>query len=163
MSRLCADFVAPRGRAAALAVKLNLDKSEGMTETQIRDFHASFHRCMTHRRFFDLFYDDFLNSSIEVRQKFQRTDFARQKRALRLSFLLVMDAVVHKTNDFSVLEPNAISHSRTKTNIPPHLYDLWLDSLLRTVKTCDSRYSAKTERLWREAFKPAIDYIVAKY
>ena len=134
-----------------------------MTETQIREFHASFRRCMTHRRFFDLFYDDFLNSSIEVQQKFQRTDFARQKRALRLSFLLVMDAVVHKTNDFSVLEPTAISHSRTKMNIQPHLYDLWLDSLLRTVKSCDSRYGAKTERLWREAFKPAIDYIVPKY
>jgi len=37
-----------------------------MTETQIRDFHASFQRCMTHRRFVDLFYDDFLSSSIEV-------------------------------------------------------------------------------------------------
>ena len=134
-----------------------------MTETQIRDFHASFQRCMIHRRFFDLFYDDFLNSSVEVQQKFQRTDFARQKRALRLSFLLVMDAVVHKTNDFSVLEPTAISHSRAKADIRPHLYDLWLDSLLRTVKSCDSRYSAETERLWREAFKPAIDYIVSKY
>ena len=134
-----------------------------MTETQIRDFHDSFQRCMTDRRFFDLFYDHFLNSSVEVQQKFQRTDFARQKRALRLSFLLVMDAVVHKTNDLTALDPIAVSHSRTQANIQPHLYDLWLDSLLRTVEMCDSSFGADTEKVWREAFKPAIDHIVSKW
>ena len=107
--------------AAQILRRSNPLTGVGMTEIEIEAFHDSFGRCMAHPRFFDLFYDDFLGSSLEVKQKFQQTDFARQKRMLRLSLLLVMNAAVHKANDFSFLESTAIRHSRSAVNIPPHL------------------------------------------
>ena len=65
-----------------------------MTEEAIREFHDSFDRCMMHgKRFFDLFYDDFVKSSPEVAGKFHKTDFAQQKKILRFALLLIMDAV----------------------------------------------------------------------
>lgn len=74
-----------------------------------------------------------------------------------------MDAVVHKTNDFSVLHDIAIRHSRMSANIHRRLYEQWLDSLIRTVKACDEGYNRRTKQVWRDALTPAIDYMISKY
>ena len=134
-----------------------------MTERDIITFQDSFGRCMASSAFFDIFYDHFLNSSPEVAEKFRNTDFALQKRALRQSLYLIMDAVVRRIADYSALERIALRHSRSQADISAHLYAVWLDSLLFAVKACDPRFNAEIETTWRNAMRPGMDYMISFY
>jgi hypothetical protein len=40
---------------------------------------------------------------------------------------------------------------------------LWLESLIVAVRTCDPHFDAVTEKTWKEAMQPGIDYIVSFY
>ena len=57
-----------------------------MDKPAIRIFNDSLARCLSNDRFFRRFYELFLASSQEVRDKFRNTDFAKQNRMLRASF-----------------------------------------------------------------------------
>ncbi len=134
-----------------------------MTDVEIAAFHESFERCMVSgRRFFDVFYDHFLLSP-EVAAKFQGTDFKRQKEMLKLSLYVMLGAVVLKSADYSMLAALARRHARNDKNIPPHLYTLWLDSLMFAAKKCDWAFGDQTEAIWRKAMQPGIDYIASFY
>jgi len=39
----------------------------------------------------------------------------------------------------------------------------WLDSLIFAARTCDPLFDAATEKNWREAMQPGIDYVVSFY
>ena len=135
-----------------------------MTESKITAFHDSFERCMaTGPRFFDVFYDHFLKSSPEIVAKFQGTDLKRQKQNLRLSLHMMVGALVLHSPDYSMLAYVAEHHAHANRDIPPHLYPLWLDSLIFAAKTCDPSFDAETEKNWRTAMQPGIDYIVSLY
>jgi hemoglobin-like flavoprotein len=134
-----------------------------MTEADIIIFQESFERCMVASRFLDTFYDHFLKSSPEVAAKFQGTDFTRQKRMLKVSLYAMVGALVLHSADYSILESTARRHARTDREIPPHLYALWLDSLIFAAKICDPIFDAKAEQNWREAMQSGIDYIVSFY
>jgi hemoglobin-like flavoprotein len=135
-----------------------------MTESDIEAVNDSFGRCMVAGpRFFDIFYDHFLKSSPDVSAKFQRTDFKRQKRMLRVSLYVMVAAAVFRSRDYSTLKLIARRHSRTDLEIPPHLYALWLDSLIFAARTCDPLFDAATEKNWREAMQSGIDYLVSLY
>ena len=135
-----------------------------MTEAEIATFHDSFQRCMaTGGRFFDVFYDHFLKSSPEIAAKFQRTDLKRQKQKLKLSLHMMVGALVLHSADYSMLAYVAERHAHTNWDIPPNLYQFWLDSLIFAAKTCDSSFDAETEKNWRTAMQPGIDYIVSLY
>jgi hypothetical protein len=134
-----------------------------MNEANIIAFNESFERCMASGRFFDVFYDHFLGSSSEIAAKFQGTDFGRQKRMLKLSLYTMVGAVVLRSPDYSALYNLALRHARTGSDIPPHLYPLWLDSLIFAARICDREFDAKIEANWRELIQPGVDYIVSLY
>ncbi len=140
-----------------------------MNYAELIIFRKSFDRCMASPVFFDLFYDHFLKSSPEVAEKFRHTDFARQKRALKASLYLIADSIVQDSSDLSLsrnllqMQEVAQRHSRSGANIPPHLYILWLDSLLFAVKETDRNFDAKVEAAWRSGMQPGIDYILSFY
>jgi hemoglobin-like flavoprotein len=134
-----------------------------MTDAEIELFNDSFQRCMEERSFLDVFYEHFLGSSKEVRQKFQHTDFRRQKKALRSSLLTTMMAICRREEDLSCLDEVAERHSSRDLDIRPELYELWLESMLHAVKTSDRRFDDRTEAVWRKALQGAMDYCVSKY
>jgi hypothetical protein len=132
-----------------------------MTDAEITAFHESFERCMVSgRRFFDVFYNQFLLSP-EVAAKFQGTDFERQKRMLKLSLYVMLGVVVLKSSAYSMLVAIARRHGRDDRNIPPHLYTLWLDSLIFAARKCDWAFNDQIEAVWRKAMQPGIDYIAS--
>ena len=53
-------------------------------------FDRSLGRCNARPGFLDRFYERFLSMSPKVREKFAKTDFVRQKRALRASFHMML-------------------------------------------------------------------------
>ena len=57
----------------------------------------------------------------------------------------------------------AARHSRRQLNIGAELYDLWLDSLLATVKECDPQHGPEIERAWESVMMVGIGYLLSHY
>jgi hemoglobin-like flavoprotein len=132
-----------------------------MEERVLQTFDESLRRCNAAPEFLDRFYDRFLASSPKVREKFALTDFVRQKRALRASLHTMLLAVQSgEKGPERYLKDLAEMHSRRQYNIGSELYDLWLDSLLATVKECDPQFSPEVEEAWESVMMVGIEYML---
>lgn len=121
----------------------------------------SYGRCCANPAFFDDFYQHFLASSPAIDDKFAHTDMAAQKRLLRQGILnLVMHA---RGMPDTKLRALGCTHARTAMDIRPELYDLWLESLLKTIMVHDSQADAATLQSWREVLVKGISVIKAGY
>ncbi len=135
-----------------------------MDEATLAVFDASLERCNVKPGFLDLFYEKFLTSSPKVKEKFSSTDFVRQKSALRESFnLMMLAARDEETGPARHLKDLAARHSRRDLNIGSEFYDLWLDSLLATVKEWDPEFDPKIEAAWESVMTIGIGYMMANF
>lgn len=133
------------------------------TSKKEETYNDSLHRCAACVGFFDRFYELFLASSEEVREKFQNTDFGRQKQALRAS-LYIMPLLHSWSEGYSIhFEKIARRHSRADRDIRPELYDLWLNCLLRAVRETDPLYRTEVGVAWREVLEPGIEFMKSRY
>ena len=126
-------------------------------------FRQSLDRCKKRADFLDLFYDHFMASSEQVREKFANTNFAAQKGHLIKSLTLAADVVDGDAAAMRHLHERAESHSRHEINVQPALYDLWLEALLSTVEECDEEFSDQIEAAWRSVLGHIIGYMQAHY
>jgi hemoglobin-like flavoprotein len=128
-------------------------------------FLASFSRCRAAAGFLDAFYERFIGSSEEVREKFKGTDMKRQVRLLEDSLLVVAVAVQGEEGSVArgALPRIAARHSRKDLDIRPGLYDLWRECLIDTVRTHDPQFSSEVEAAWRETLAFGVDYMRARY
>ena len=135
-----------------------------MSPLSLAIFEASLKRCEARPDFLDIFYDKFLASSPEVAGKFATTDFAKQKASLRASFHhLLLVAKDPKQGPYAYLHDVAVRHGAGQLAIGAHLYDLWLDSLLDTVRVCDPECFPEVEAAWEEVMMVGIHYLCANY
>lgn len=126
-------------------------------------FYASYARCQGQPGFFDFFYDTFIDSSDEVRDKFSKTDMSKQIRTLTNSFYSNKLAV----SESKMIQENLLQlaqlHSRQGRDIRPDLFDLWLDCLLDAVREFDAEYSVEIEAAWRSMMAPGISLMKENY
>ena len=135
-----------------------------MDEKSLQLLDASLHRCSANPEFLDLFYERFLNSSPDVREKFANTDFVRQKRALLASFhLMLLAAEDEESGPERHLKALAFSHGKAQLDIGSYLYDFWLDSLLETVRECDPECTPEIEQAWERGMGVGISYLLEHY
>jgi hemoglobin-like flavoprotein len=135
-----------------------------MDRPEIEVFNDSLARCLRGDQFFQRFYELFLASSPEVREKFQATDFRKQRRMLQSSFYMLVEYIVLGWPECQAfLERIAAAHGRHGRDIQPHLYDLWLDCLLRAVRELDELYSAEVEGAWRFMMGAGITFLKSRY
>ena len=135
-----------------------------MSRTEIALFNDSLARCRQHGRFFDQFLELFLASSEEVRAKFHSADLSRQRRMLQNSFYMLVEYLaLGSPESEEYLERIAAEHGKQGRDIPPHLYDLWLESLLRAVQKCDNDYSSEVEAAWRYVMGEGIRFLTSRY
>ena len=121
-----------------------------MDTPAIRAFNDSLARCLRNDQFFQRFYELFLASSPEIRAKFQNTDFRKQRRMLQTSFYMLIEYIALDWPECrAYLERIAAAHGKQGRDISPHLYDLWLECLLRAVQENDSQYCSEVEAAWR--------------
>ena len=127
------------------------------------DVQRSYGACCLSPRFFDDFYDVFLASSPEISSKFANTDMSRQKQLLRdgISFMLMYynGAAAGKMK----VDRLAETHSQGRMDIKPQWYDLWVNSLIRTVAKHDSKFTPALERSWRTVLSKGIDVMRRRY
>lgn len=131
-----------------------------------RLFDESYERVIREIRdgqeFFEAFYHHFLDVSPLVRHKFRHTDMAQQRKMLKKSFYSLLAFYASGSVD-SVLERIALNHSRKGLDIPPALYDLWLECLVGRVKDYDPQFDDDVELAWRLVLSPGITYMKFKY
>lgn len=136
-----------------------------MTDT-IQQFVDSYARVgardLKESGFFDAFYRHFIQSSPEIAEKFKGTDMTRQREMLRMSLDHMIYFAIDKEETEEIARI-AASHAKSQADIPARLYDLWLESLLRTVREFDPEYNEEIESAWREGLRPAIEYMVRRY
>ena len=129
-------------------------------------FDASYKRVLQTRpgtpEFFEAFYRRFLMSSPEVRVLFRNTDMAVQRRMLKKSFFSLVAFYASDSVD-DVLHRIACLHSARHLNVEPHLYDLWLECLIDTVRVYDQECSDDVELAWRLVLSPGITYMKFGY
>lgn len=127
-------------------------------------FDRSLLRCEARWDFLDRFYELFLASSPAVREKFANTDFVRQKRALRASLHhLLLAAQNEERGPDAYLRDVAERHGAGQLEIGAGLYDLWLDSLLSTVRECDPEYTPEVGKAWEAVMMVGIQYLCRSY
>ena len=121
----------------------------------------SYGRCCASSGFFDSFYQYFLASSPEIRDKCAHTNMPAQKQLLRQGILnLVMHA---RGMPDTKLRALGCSHARGALDIRPELYDLWLQALLQSIGEHDGQCDANTRLAWHEVLNKGISVIKAQY
>jgi hemoglobin-like flavoprotein len=135
-----------------------------MDDATLDQFEDSLRRCNLDPAFLDRFYDRFLSSSPKVREKFVGTDFIRQKHLLQASLQLMFVAARDGGDrPMPYLDDVAARHSASQMAIGAELYDLWLDSLLATVREVDPGWTPAVEEAWESVMTVGIKYLVSRY
>ena len=124
---------------------------------------ASYDRCSASDGFFDTFYDRCLAKSPEVAAKFVHTEFPKQKEILKASLFVRVRFSTCEDHPTKVVERLGASHSRQHLDIPPALYDLWLDSLCEAIQQHDPEHTEALEAQWRELMQDVIGMITDRY
>jgi hemoglobin-like flavoprotein len=129
-------------------------------------FLASLKRCLAQQPLFTShFYDRFIASSEEVREKFRDTDMQRQVRMLEDSLFVVANAV--QGTDGSMARGDlpriAARHSRADLAIRPELYDQWAECLVATARECDPAFRPEIEESWRVVLAFGVEYMRDRY
>jgi hemoglobin-like flavoprotein len=114
------------------------------------------------KKFLDRFYEIFFSKSPAIAQLFKDTDMGTQKTMLQDSILYMKDFCISKTAN-EHMRRIAKVHSKSGKNIPEELYDVWLDSLIEAAREYDSEFTEETERAWRIALAPGINYMKQMY
>jgi hemoglobin-like flavoprotein len=128
-------------------------------------FRASLKRCLANTDFLHDFYEFFMASSPEVREKFKNTDFPRQARVLADSLYLMSVASESKEDAIAwkELDRLAVAHSQKGLDVRPELYESWLQCLLKAASQYDPEFSPAMEGAWRRALGPGIEHLRAGY
>ena len=103
-------------------------------------------------RFFALFYQYFL-SNARVETLFQDTDMDLQVRMLKQSFFKLIG--LSQGSEWTP-ELDRLATKHKTLGIPGHLFDVWLDAILRAVEELDSQASSQTLLAWRLALQPGL-------
>lgn len=113
------------------------------------------------KTFFDAFYENFFASSPYIANHFRNTDMDKQKKMLEKSFYsLFIFYATNNANDY--LKKIAERHGKHGANIPSDLYDLWLESLIKTVAEYDPEFDVDIELSWRVVLSSGITYMKFK-
>ena len=114
------------------------------------------------KSFFDVFYDNFIATSDIVAEHFRDTDMQRQREMLEKSFYsLFIFYATNNANDY--LDKIAKMHGASALNIPPKMYDIWMECLIDTVREFDPEFNDDIELSWRVVLSSGIVYMKFKY
>ncbi len=120
----------------------------------IEVFNDSLDRCLAKPGFLDAFYVHFMASSPEVAAKFVDTDMKRQHRALKASLYTAM--LVADDNPAAMAHLRVLAEKHQDLGAQPEHYDLWLQSLLATVREHGGEKEPQVAQAWCAVLSKAI-------
>ncbi len=126
-------------------------------------FLHSVTRCMEDHAFIPTFYEQLFDASDEIKAKFRFTDFEKQNDMLRRSLLLCAEATAGRTEALREVNERATTHDREHLDIEPHLYAVWIDTLIATASDFDLRWNADVEAAWRKILGHVVQQMIRRY
>lgn len=131
----------------------------------VESFLASLKRCLAVPGFMEGFYQRFVGSSEEVREKFRNTDLKRQAQMLSDSLFVLAVAAQGQEGSLAWgdMPRLAARHSHQDLDIRPALYDHWLACLLDTARGHDPDFTPEIEAAWRATLAVGIEYMKARH
>lgn len=132
-------------------------------EQSVENIRRSLGRALTSHNLIRRFYDIFMVCDPRIAEKFSNTDFDQQYALLEHALSM---AILFPQGNFMAKQAMARlrqSHNARHLDIPPELYTLWADSLIKALADTDPEFSDTLEQQWRETLQPAIDYIQSGY
>ncbi|HKJ70160.1 MAG TPA: globin [Gammaproteobacteria bacterium] len=134
-----------------------------MTSQMVDDVKKSLGRCLHRGDVFDTFYRIFLEQDPRIRQMFANTDWNEQKRLLRHGMNNVIAFHDDSYTARKALERIRYTHGRDRLNIPPDLYDAWVESMVQAVRELDPEVSPALEASWRQVLGEGVAFVRAGY
>jgi hemoglobin-like flavoprotein len=131
--------------------------------THKEQFLRSLNRCTEQPGFIPAFYERFLSTSDDIRERFRHTDFEQQHKMLLRSLQLAAGATVGEPASLRELGERAATHDRRHLNVTPGLYDIWLDTVIATARDFDDHWDASVEDAWRSILGYVISYMIKRY
>jgi len=131
---------------------------EGLAEVK-----QSYGRVCLNPKFLDRFYDIFLASDPRIKPLFAKTDFKKQKDALRNGLAMLLAHLDGKPAGTMTVNRIAHTHNKKNMNINPNLYQFWIDSLVKTVKEFDPQFTPDLERSWQKCLRVGADAIASQW
>jgi hemoglobin-like flavoprotein len=107
------------------------------------------------QRFFAEFYERFTARSEEVKRIFSKTDMPRQSNMLLKSVHYLVGMYATGTVSDHIVKI-AEKHSALELDIPPALYDEWMEALIETVEAEVPEFDEEVALAWRFAFAPGL-------
>jgi hemoglobin-like flavoprotein len=92
---------------------------------------------------------------------FAETEFPKQYKLLQHGLGLLL-SYANRMDD-TLLERIAARHSSSGIGIPPAMYELFVESLLATVREIDPKCGPEIEDAWREALEPGLSFMKSRY
>ena len=131
-------------------------------EWEIRVINDSLRRCTANPRFHDSIYERFLARSCEARGNLHGTALGLQVDLLRDSLQHIPFASGGNHAACGELELIAHHQRQIEWNMPPMLYDEWLESVVDTVKCNDPYVDTTIEHAWRELLDWGITFLILR-
>ncbi len=130
-------------------------------------FKQSYERVLGHstsrkNAFFNDFYDRFIAASPLVAEKFQHIDMHAQQVMLKQSIYYLLNLFSTKKIP-ETLADIARKHDHQHADVPPELYQLWLECLIETVAVFDPRFDDDVALAWRMVCSQGIAYMIFAY
>ena len=125
-----------------------------LDEKTLELFNRSFETCVARRGFVERFYEIFIQSSPEVRDKFKATDMKRQAHIIKKSLYVLTMASLETEEVRQEIAALGHSHGREGMKVGTHLYELWLSCLLQAVSEFDPGWNREVGESRRRVFDP---------
>jgi hemoglobin-like flavoprotein len=133
-----------------------------VTSDTVRIARASYDRSCQAPRFFHTFYANFFAACPAAAPMFAKTDFKRQHRLLQHGIGLLFSLNQEPESEPNILTRVANRHGQGDLAVDPAWYDLFLESLIKTVAEFDPLFSPEIEAAWRVATAKGIAYMRSK-
>lgn len=126
-------------------------------------FLQSLDRCTESAEFIPSFYERFLATSDEVREKFRHTNFDEQHEALLRSLRLIAGATAGEPASLEQLRARAETHDRYHLNIKPGHYELWRSAMIETASEFDEQWNDTVQEAWHSILGFVIKRMIKHY
>ncbi len=107
-------------------------------------------------KFYGQFYKNFILSSPLILVAFENTNMARQNTMLKVAISNMVGFFVTKVATEYII---SMAHMHKGLNIKHELYDLFMESLLLTLKQLYPHYNNECAVAWRITMAPGIEFM----
>jgi len=135
---------------------------KGTYEVFDRSYWRVWLRSRDGKPFVEACLDEMIGASSEIASKFSAAGRERMGRALLVA-IIQLAAYSQSKEPSDMLVEVARRQSRQGLDIPPRLYDIFADSLVRVVARYDPRYTEATGAAWIEVLTPGLEYLKSHY